>query len=167
MKTVFLVRHAKSSWGDPSQPDLLRPLNKRGLHDAPVMGKHLAKLGVQPDLIVSSPAARAIATAQLLAPWLGYPPGKVLTDDRLYGTTADEIQTVLSEMDSRKECVMLIGHNPMLDELVDRFTSGKVTHLPTCGVVSLEFTASGWSEISLVKPNRVKFYRPKASKENL
>jgi phosphohistidine phosphatase len=91
MKTLFLIRHAKSSWGDTALPDKDRPLDDRGKRDAPKMGKRLAKRDVKPDLILSSPAMRALATAEIIAKKLDYKLEDILVDDRLYASEADDL----------------------------------------------------------------------------
>ena len=91
MKTLFLVRHAKSSWDDTTLPDKDRPLNERGERDAPKMGKRLAKRDVKTDLILSSPARRALTTAKIIAKSIDYKPKKIVVDDRLYPGAADDL----------------------------------------------------------------------------
>ena len=88
MKTLFLIRHAKSSWDDTALPDKDRPLNDRGKRDAPKMGKRLAKRDVKPDLILSSPAKRALTTAEIIAKKLDYKLKDIVVDDRLYAGAA-------------------------------------------------------------------------------
>src|ERR1700752_5046969 len=91
VKTLFLVRHAKSSRDDPSLPDRERPLDDRGLQDAPKMGKRLRKRAVEPDLLVSSPALRALTTAQLMADEIGYQRKAIVVDERLYASSPDDL----------------------------------------------------------------------------
>src|SRR5438034_8146614 len=91
MKTLFLIRHAKSSRDDPALADKDRPLNDRGKRDAPKMGKRLAKRNVAPDLILSSPATRALKTAQIIAKKLDYKRKNILVNDRLYAVEASEL----------------------------------------------------------------------------
>src|SRR5213593_2985207 len=103
MKTLFLVRHAKSSRDDPTLPDRERPLDARGRRDAPRMGKHLAKRDVKPDSIVSSPALRALTTAQLIADEIGYERRHIVVDDRLYASSADDLLVVIRALDKKLE----------------------------------------------------------------
>src|SRR6516164_4541044 len=98
MKTLFLVRHAKSSRDDPVLPDKERPLNERGRRDAPRMGERLAKRGVKPDIIVSSPAVRALTTAELIARELDYDLRDIAVDKRLYSASADDLLAVIHEL---------------------------------------------------------------------
>jgi phosphohistidine phosphatase len=146
MKTVFLVRHAKSSRDDISMPDKDRPLADRGRRDAPEMGKRLARRGVKPDLIVSSPALRARSTAALIAEKLDYKRRDVVIEERLYGGGADDLLEVIHGLDDKVNSVMLFGHNPELTEFAHRISS-QITHLPTCAVVEFRFAAKLWPNV--------------------
>src|SRR5206468_6352752 len=101
MKTIFLIRHAKSSWDDTTLPDKDRPFNDRGKRDAPKMGKRLAKRNVVPNLILSSPAKRALKTAQIIATKLDYKLGDIVVDERLYATGADELLHVIRKLGAK------------------------------------------------------------------
>ena len=162
MKTLFLIRHAKSSWGDTALPDKDRPLNDRGRRDAPKMGERLAKRDVKPDLILSSPAMRALKTAEIIAKKLDYRRKDIVVDDRLYAVGADDLLDVIRKLGDKLERVMLFGHNPELTELAHRLSS-KITHMPTCAVAEFTFDAKSWSKIGKVKPAKVTFDYPKKS----
>jgi phosphohistidine phosphatase len=162
MKTLFLIRHAKSSWDDTALPDQDRPLNDRGKRDAPNMGERLAKRDVKPDLILSSPAMRALKTAEIIAKKLDYRRRDILVDDRLYAVAADDLLDVIHKLDDKLERVMLLGHNPELTELAHRLSS-KITHMPTCAVAEFTFDAKSWSKIGKVKPAKVALDYPKSS----
>lgn len=127
MKTLFLIRHAKSSWDDTALPDKDRPLNDRGRRDAPKMGERLAKRDVKPDLILSSPAVRALRTAEIIAKKLDYR-RKIVVNERLYAVGADDLLDVIHQLGDKVERVMLFGHNPELTELAHRL-SGEITHI--------------------------------------
>ena len=162
MKTLFLIRHAKSSWGDTALPDKNRPLNDRGRRDAPKMGERLAKRDVKPDLILSSPAMRALKTAEIIAKKLDYRRRDIVVDDRLYAVAADDLLDVIHKLDDKLERTMLFGHNPELTELAHRLSS-KITHMPTCAVAEFTFDAKSWSKIGKVKPAKVALDYPKSS----
>jgi phosphohistidine phosphatase len=147
MKTLLLVRHAKASRDDPTLADRDRPLNKRGLNDAPAMGKRLAKQKVAPALIVSSPALRALTTAQLFAAELGHARQSVVVDERVYAATADELLAGIHELDDGHDCVMLFGHNPEFSELAGRL-AGKAVDMPTCAVAHFRFDVTSWADVS-------------------
>ncbi|MET1083443.1 MAG: histidine phosphatase family protein [Burkholderiales bacterium] len=162
MKALFLVRHAKSSWDDTSLSDRDRPLNDRGRGDAPKMGERLAKRDVNPDLILSSPAVRALKTAEIIAKKLRYRRKDIVVDDRLYAVEADDLLDVIQKLDDKLKRVMLFGHNPELTELAHRLSS-KISHLPACAVAEFTFDAKSWSEIGKVKPMKVALGYPKKS----
>jgi len=154
MKTLFLVRHAKSSRNDAAMPDKDRPLNDRGKRDAPKMGERLAKRDVKPDLILSSPARRALTTAEIIAKKLDYKRKDIVADDRLYAGEADDLLEVIGELDDKLERVMLFGHNPELTELAHRLSS-KITRMPTCAVAEFTFDAKSWANTGEDKPTKV------------
>ncbi len=151
MKTLFLVRHAKSSRDNPALPDNERPLDARGKRDAPKVGERLAKAGVKPDLILSSPAKRALTTARVIAKKLGYKRKNIVVDDRLYAAEADVLLDVIQRLDKEAGCVMLFGHNPELTDLSHRLSS-KITRMPTCAVAEFTFDVKSWSRIGKDKP---------------
>jgi len=111
MKTLYLLRHAKSSWDDASLTDRERPLAPRGERDAAQMSKRLSQLRVQPDLILSSPAARALATAKIVAKGLDGKTTKITPVDRLYAATRDTLIAVIEALDDQLGHVLLVGHN--------------------------------------------------------
>ncbi len=160
MKTLFLVRHAKSSWDDPALADKDRPLNDRGKRDAPKVGERLAKAGAKPDLILSSPAKRALTTAEIIARELGYKRKNIVVDDRLYAVESEVLLDVIRQLDDGAECVMLFGHNPELTELAHRL-SGKICHMPTCAVAELKFDVKLWKRIGEVSPSMVAVGHPR------
>jgi phosphohistidine phosphatase len=162
MKTLFLVRHAKSSRDDPTLSDKDRPLNDRGKRDAPEMGERLAKRNAKPDLILSSPAKRALKTAKIIASKLEYKPKDIVVDDRLYAVEADELLRVIQTLDDDLDRVMIFGHNPEMTELAHRLSS-EIVHMPTCAVAEFTFDAKSWSSIGADKPATVELDYPKRS----
>ena len=162
MKTLYLLRHAKSSWGDTSLPDRERPLERRGERDAVTMSKRWSQLHAKPDLIMSSPAARALATANVVAQGLDYKAKKIAVNDRLYAATADALIAIIEVLDDRLDRVMLVGHNPGFTELAHHFNS-EITHMPTCALAEFKFEADSWGGIGQAKPSRTIFDSPKHS----
>jgi len=160
MKTLFLVRHAKSSRDDPSLPDRDRSLDDRGRQDAPKMGKRLAKRDVTPDLLLSSPALRALTTAQLIAEEIGYKRKDIVVDDRLYASSADDLLAVIRALDKKLNCVMLFGHNPEFTDLA-HWLSSEIIDMPTSAVAEFDFDTKAWSDVGEVKPAKVIFDYPK------
>ena len=143
-------------------PDKDRPLNDRGKRDAPKMGKRLAKRDVRPELILSSPAMRALTTAEMIAKKLDYKLKEIVVDDRLYPGDADEMLTIIHRLDNELEVVMLFGHNPALTDLAHRFSSD-IVHMPTCAVAKFKFTAKAWSSVGKSKLAKVALDYPRKS----
>ena len=160
MKTLFLIRHAKSSWDDTALSDKDRPLGDRGKRDAPKMGKRLAKRHVKPDLILSSPALRALSTAEIIAKKLDYERKNIVVDDRVYAGEVDDLLNVIHKLGDKLKRVMLFGHNPELTELARRLSS-EITHMPTCAVAEFTFDAKSWSNIGKAKLSKVALDYPK------
>jgi phosphohistidine phosphatase len=161
MKTLLLVRHAKSSWEHPDASDHDRPLNDRGLRDAPAMGRQLAERGVQPEVILSSTALRARTTAELIADALGFDAARIVTDERLYAASADEVLRVIGEIDGDVSSAMVVGHNPETASLAHRL-SDEVHSMPTCAVAEFTFDVDAWYEIGDVEPVTVRVDTPRS-----
>ena len=145
MKTLTLVRHAKSSWKDHSLADRDRPLNKRGKRDAPEMGRRIAAAGIRPSLIVSSPAVRAWTTAKIIANEIGYPREFLQRDNGLYLASVNGILDVIVAQDPGFNNLMLVGHNPGFTDFANYLVPGLTNNMPTAGVVSVELDSDDWS----------------------
>jgi phosphohistidine phosphatase len=161
IKILTLIRHAKSSWKNPGLSDRDRPLNKRGKRDAPVMGERLAERGFDPELVISSPAVRALATAEAIAEEIGYPWTEIVVDERLYEADASEWLEVIQSLDDVLDWVTCVGHNPGLTELVNYLSPYQVDNVPTCGVVELRFDTERWADIGYIRPTKVDLDYPK------
>src|SRR4051812_22854209 len=116
MKIIYLIRHAKSSWDLNDLPDIDRSLNERGFRDAHLMGGKLSEKGVNPDLIISSPAVRAITTALIIARKIHYPEDKIILRKSLYETSSAEYLKEIAQLKESINSVMLFGHNPIITE---------------------------------------------------
>ncbi len=147
MKSLFLCRHAKSSWSDITLADIDRPLNKRGKQDAPLMGARLSMLGVKPDAVVSSPARRAYKTARHLAGPLGFSRKMVLVIDEIYEASPDILLAIIRAFDNRVEQVVMIGHNSEITVLANELGGLGIDNIPTCGVVALDFAVRSWRDV--------------------
>ena len=147
MKTLLIFRHAKSSWKAPNSTDHDRPLNKRGKHDAPRMGRLLREQDLVPNLIVSSTANRARTTAATVAENCGYERAVELNSD-LYHADPQTCIQVLRELYADVPCVMLVGHNPGLEEILEALT-GVDEPLPTAALAQVTLPISSWSEIHI------------------
>jgi phosphohistidine phosphatase len=157
MKTIIFVRHAKSDWGNPDISDFERPLNKRGLRDAPFMADLIASKGVKTDLIISSPANRAITTAKYFAKALNYDKEQIEQINLIYTSGILSIIEMLASLDNQYKTVMLFGHNPAISSLVFKLSGGKVTEMSTCAVACIDFDIQNWSELNEAE-GKLRFY---------
>ena len=119
MKTIYIIRHAKSSWDDPDLSDFQRPLNERGKRDAPRMGKRLKEKDLHPDVVLSSPARRALSTAKRICKEIGFEKANIRTDRRLYHADEEAILAVLREIRDKHDLAFIFGHNPGLTDFVN------------------------------------------------
>jgi phosphohistidine phosphatase len=147
MKTLYLVRHAKSSWDNPDLKDYERPLNDRGLRDAPRMGKRVKEREITPDLMLSSPAERAISTCRTIASVIGYSADRIKTDRRVYHADEDDLFSVLKELNENQKTVMLFGHNPGFTYFANTLLNENIMNIPTCGIVGCKIKINFWKEI--------------------
>ncbi len=158
MKTVLILRHAKSDWGDPGLADFDRPLAKRGLEEAPRMGEVLVLFDCMPDKIFSSPAQRAKQTAEMVAKACGYRQA-IQWEDSFYGGNSLDLVKALQKLPDTVKRVLLIGHNPVLEETVtmlcaltfsaieDEEGEGRAIKLPTAGLVCINFEIAAWDDL--------------------
>jgi phosphohistidine phosphatase len=160
-KELFLFRHAKSSWDDPTISDHDRPLNERGYRNAPEMGRRLSDRGVSPDVLISSTALRACTTAEIMAGSINFPKDQIVFDRTLYHASATELQEYIGGLDDSHFSVMLFGHNPGMTSLVSHLYGLALDNLPTCGVVYLKFSAESWADASRSMPSGATIDFPK------
>ncbi|MCL4297466.1 MAG: histidine phosphatase family protein [Anaerolineae bacterium] len=153
MKTVLILRHAKSDWGTAGQADFDRPLAKRGLEDAPRMGEVLIRFACVPDKILSSPAQRAKQTAELVAKACGYHKA-IQWESPFYEGDSPDLIAALQQLSPTVERVLLIGHNPVLEDTVAALCAvegaegeGWAIKIPTAGLVCLNFEITDWAEL--------------------
>ena len=147
MKTLLVLRHAKSSWKNPETSDHDRPLNRRGKRDAPRMGRLVAARGLRPDVIVSSTAQRARRTADEVAQHSGYE-GAVQLERHLYLASPDEIVDVVRSVAGGARRVMVVGHNPGLEDLVARL-AGHPETLPTAALAEIRLSIRSWKDLAV------------------
>jgi phosphohistidine phosphatase len=145
-RTLLLVRHAKSSWDDPDLADRDRPLNKRGLRDAPAMARRVAQRAHRPERIVTSPALRARRTAEAMAAALALEPEARMVDERLYDAMAEDLLEVIRALDPRLERVMLVGHHPGMTDVANLLAGAALAKIPTCGVAELSLHVAAWAD---------------------
>lgn len=156
MKTILLLRHAKSDWSDPRKTDFDRPLKKRGLEDAPRMGRALALSGCVPDRILSSPAKRAKQTAELVAEACGYHQA-IDWHVSFYEGSSDNLIAALQQLPSEVDRAMLVGHNPIMEDTAAELCRGYtedtmldtsyMIQMPTAALVCLEASIVDWSSL--------------------
>ncbi len=160
MKTLLILRHAKSSWASASMADHDRPLNQRGKADAPVMGRWLRKHDLTPDLIVSSTAKRAKTTAELVADGSDYSGEIVFTRD-FYHAGPDAYEAYLRTVSDDVQTVMVVGHNPGMEILVEQL-SGAGEVMSTCNVAWFELAQDSWADFDADESAELKaVWRPK------
>lgn len=167
MKTLTLVRHAKSSWQDGGLSDKERPLNERGEHDAPLMGRRIVGAGIRPSLIICSPAVRAWSTAKIIAQEISYPIEFLQREDDLYLASLDDILDVLLAQDAEFNNLMMVAHNPGLTTFANYLVPGVCDNLPTAGVLSVSFEQEDWNLRSRPPVELVTYDYPKLALGNI
>ncbi len=146
MKTLYLLRHAKSSWDDANLADFDRPLNERGKTDAPKMGKRLKEKDIRPQMIYSSAAVRALSTAKLVASAIDYPENRILVDRTLYHADEEKLLAYLHQCSDEWDSIMLVGHNPGLTNFANDLTSESIDNIPTAGIVAISLKIDSWND---------------------
>jgi phosphohistidine phosphatase len=146
-KTLLICRHAKSSWDDVTLSDRERPLNQRGRRDAPEMGRRLRQLGIQPDLVLVSTAVRTQETAQHYMRQLECPPERLLIHPEIYTATVSGLLSVVQEVDSTVQTLLLVGHNPECTGFANLLGGLRLDRMPTGGIVAVRFPVDRWQEV--------------------
>ena len=161
MKTLYLVRHAKSSWDFPHLSDYNRPLNKRGKKNAPQMGQRLAARSIRPDILLSSPAKRAYSTAKSVAKEIKYPIEMIHTHEQIYHAGARDLLSVIQNVSDQHQTLMLVGHNPGFTDLANDLANESISNIPTAGLVAIKFKVDSWSLVNFGQGAMVFFDYPK------
>lgn len=161
MKTIYLARHAKSSWKDLSLKDHERPLNKRGLRDGPFMAQKLYELFPDIDVFVSSHAVRAKKTAGYFADQYGIDASQVIEEKNLYHATTDGILEVIFGVSDVYNSVILFGHNPGFTDFANQFATQYIPNVPTCGIVKIDSDIKSWTDLHFGKGTVTSFIYPK------
>ncbi|OAQ42154.1 histidine phosphatase family protein [Pedobacter psychrophilus] len=147
-KQLLIVRHAKSDWNDASLSDFNRPLNVRGLKDAPIIGDKLLKNSFHPDLVISSTALRAISTCKLVCKQLGIDKSKIETNSNIYEASHQQLLKVINTIDNDFEKVAMFGHNNGVTDLTVYLTDADIFNIPTSGMVLISFPFDDWKMVS-------------------
>ena len=161
MKTLMIVRHGKSSWAYPDLEDFYRPLKPRGINDAFAIGEELLEKDVFPDLILSSPAIRAMNTAIIIARKLDFPLQRIRANEGIYEASTYELLRLISNVEDNIETLMIFGHNPSFTSLINQLQEESLYNLPTCGVFAISLPISSWTEIGKAKGNKLFTLFPK------
>ncbi len=148
MRILTIIRHAKSSWEQTGLHDFERPLNERGRRDAPVMAARLKQAAAIPELLVSSPALRAITTARTFADGLDIPTPAIQLQARIYEASVTTLLQIVRELDDQFTHVAIFGHNPGLSALASQLALCDFDELPTCGMAQIALPAEHWREVS-------------------
>ena len=160
-RTLILVRHAKSSWKHEGLSDFERPLNNRGLKNAPEMGKRLVDINFAVDTIISSPALRAITTAELIAKELDFNIQKIEQNAQIYEASLTTLIDLVSGLDNNYHRVMLVGHNPGFTVLCNYLSDARIDNMPTCSIAKVHFDTDRWDSISEHAGSLIDFDYPK------
>ncbi len=164
MKTIFLIRHAKSSWATIGLRDFDRTLEQRGHNDAPRMAKHLKKLGFTPDALVSSPAVRARTTAEYFAKEFNIPAQNIDCQQDIYESDEQTIAHIIRELPEEADTVFLFGHNPTFTYVADSYAkNAHFENVPTCGIVQIQSNTEGssWEKFNPKTAEVKGFWYPK------
>lgn len=164
MKTLYLIRHAKSSWDNPGQDDVDRPLNDRGKRDAPRMGKRLKEKEIYPQVIFCSHAKRAKSTARKIAKVIGYKKENIIINKHLYHASEDVLMSAVQNIDNDVKVAFLVGHNPGLTDFINSIRNDEfvLDNLPTCGVVAFTFETNNWKDVNWGKGEQLFYDFPKS-----
>lgn len=165
MKTLVVVRHAKSSWADFSLADIDRPLNDRGKKDAPEMAKRIKDKGIVIDAFVSSPAKRARKTAKLFAEEWDKSKKDIELQEALYEAGVPQFEQVMQELNNEWNTVALFSHNPGITDFVNSLTDTRVDDMPTCAVYAVQIETDNWQNATAATKKFLFFDYPKNEPE--
>jgi phosphohistidine phosphatase len=146
MKTIILIRHAKSSW-KYDLTDIDRPLSIRGIRDANLLSKELLKYQLNPSGIFSSPANRALTTCKVFMDTLNFPPELLTITDELYDFGGNQVANFIHNLDDSYDDVLIFGHNHAFTAITNNFGDTYVDNVPTCGIVKIQFQTENWKNI--------------------
>jgi phosphohistidine phosphatase len=167
MKTLILVRHAKSSWDEIGLPDAERPLNERGKKDAPEMAKRLKKKDLPIDQFISSPAKRARRTARFFAEEFDVKKNDILITEDLYAADPEDFGKVIAKADDAYSTIALFSHNPGITDFANSLTTVRIDNMPTCGIFAVQAEADNWKSFEQAEKKFLFFDYPKNPLEKL
>jgi phosphohistidine phosphatase len=146
MKQLLLIRHAKSSWNDPSLADSERPLNDRGKKDAPVMAERLSERKIKIDAFVSSPAKRARQTCKHFASEFDFKKKDIILEPKLYEAGEEQFYAVVEDLRNKWDTVVIVSHNPGITSFANSLTETKIDDMPTCSIFALKIDTKKWAD---------------------
>jgi phosphohistidine phosphatase len=145
MKHILIIRHAKSSWADPSQDDFDRPLNERGKQDGPQMAQRLLARSITIDAFISSPAKRARKTAALFAAEFNYEKENIILVPELYHASPANFYEVIAKASPQANTIAVFSHNPGITEFVNMLTEVRIDDMPTCAIFGAQVDTQNWA----------------------
>ena len=168
IKTLYLIRHAKSDWKDPTTSDFERGLTKRGCKDLNMMGSYLKLRGIVPDLVIASCSLRTQITADAIADNIGFEGQRDYLQE-LYLTSPETLKETLMLQENTFDTIMVVGHNPQMTDVVNMVVDEHITKMPTLGIVAINFDIDEWSQLEdtqgkidfFIFPKQFKYYMPK------
>lgn len=164
MKTLYIIRHAKSSWGDFTLPDFERPLNERGKRDAPVMAARLVDKKIKIDVFISSPAKRALKTCKAFCKEYRYHDDNIQVKEELYHASVETFYKVVANIPDAHDSAAIFSHNPGITEFVNSLgTNVEVDNMPTSGVFGVSVSADNWRDFKSAEKKCILFDYPKLS----
>ena len=166
MKTLLLIRHAKSSWDDPGLSDFERPLNDRGKKDAPAMAERLYERGIKIDAFVTSPARRARKTAEQFSKQYKKDKDDLVLKTELYMATDEAFNSVVEKLNDDLDCVAVFSHNPGITDFANSLTDARTDNIPTCGVFAVKIKSKHWKDFVDAKKEFWFFDYPKADEKD-
>ena len=165
MKTLLLIRHAKSDWSTPSLGDIDRPLNERGKKDAPVMAGRLLDKKIKIDAFIASPAKRAKKTAAIFAKEHKRDKDEIIIKEELYAASPTAFHDVINDTKDKFDTIAIFSHNPGITDFANGLTDLRIDNIPTCGIVAIKINAKHWSDFKEAKKEFWFFDYPKAGQD--
>ena len=163
MKTLILVRHAKSAWPDVSVPDYERPLEIQGVEDSNQMGKYLKTKMAPPDYIITSGATRTLETAQIISTKLFKQPIILNINKLIYGASINEMKNIIKNFNQKYKNIMIVGHNPTMTLLINKISNVNIDHVPELGTAIINYNINHWADfkspgklIEFIYPEKLK-----------
>lgn len=161
MKTLILVRHAKSDWSESGVSDIERPLNERGKKDAPEMAKRLRKKGLKVDAFISSPAKRALRTARFFAEEFDVKKDDIRIEKSLYGALPSQFEQLIALLKDKDETAVIFSHNPGITEYVNTLCDVRTDNMPTCAIFAVQAEIEKWQDFAKAEKKFLFYDYPK------